>query len=58
MGVQNHILRSSHTSLPVRQAWISLSLTVKLSVVEASADIQVFEIDFFHLKKRFLLNPI
>jgi len=58
MGVQNHILRSSHTSLPVRQAGNMLSLTVTLSVVEASADIQVFEIDFFHLKKRFLLNPI
>jgi hypothetical protein len=58
MGVQNHILRSSNTSLPVRQAWISLSLTVTLSVVEESADIQVFEIDSFQLKKRFHLNPI
>jgi hypothetical protein len=58
MGVQNHILRSSNTSLPVRQAWITLPMTVKLSVVEASADIQVFEIDFFQLKKRFHLNPI
>jgi hypothetical protein len=47
MGFKSQIMRSFQSSLPVRQAGTTLSLTVTLSVVEV----------FTASKNRFHLNP-